>query len=128
MQWSVALTALCCLVVARISRKVLSFPGVTDIHLLFAIFTIAGVSIQFGATHEAVNAKARSDGLPQNWMPFWLSWIAHFVSWFFIFNYAAVLGREDNARPGVVAIVSVMVSRIYARCKNVSDLVIPHIF
>jgi len=63
--------------------------GVTDVHLLVCIFVLTLMTIQCGATHESVNAKARADGLPQNWRPFWLGWVGHLTPWAIILNYFA---------------------------------------
>lgn len=84
----------------------------TDVHLLFASFVLSACTIQFGACHEVINAKARADGLHQYWRPFYAAWLSFAAGWLIIFNYAAVLGMDNNAKPGVVAIVLVMVRHV----------------
>ena len=61
--------------------------GVTDIQLLFCIFMMTNLMILLGLAHESINAKALADGYKQNWICFWLSWLAQAVSWIIIFIY-----------------------------------------
>ena len=63
--------------------------GVTDIHLLFLIFSATATTMLVGgALHESVNAAARADdSLKQNWFPFFVSWLPHLSSWLVIFSY-----------------------------------------
>ena len=75
--------------------------GVTDIHLLFSIFTLAAMTMIGGWMHEIFNAKARADGYPQNWFPFLTAFIPHMASWAIIFCYFFVsVSRGDP--PGFV--------------------------
>lgn len=80
-------------------------PGVTDVHLLVCLFVLTAVSIQYAATHETVNAKARADDLPMNWRPFFCGWIGHFATWFVIFNYLTAMNLDGNAPASLVGIV-----------------------
>lgn len=89
---------------------VAQLAGCTDIHLLVSIFVLASCNIQFGATHEVVNAKARADGLPQNWRPFYASWFSFVTTWVIIINYGIVLGLQGEATSGVVAIIITMLT------------------
>lgn len=86
----------------------LLLAGVTDVHLLFCLFILTGVSIQYAATHEAINAKARADDLPMNWRPFWAGWIGHFATWLVIFNYVAVGNMHSSGSGAVTAIVVIL--------------------
>lgn len=73
---------------AALMRFVIAMlAGITDIHLLICLFTLTSMTIQGGATCEAVNAKARADDLPMYWRPFYTAWISQIVSWGIIFSY-----------------------------------------
>jgi hypothetical protein len=61
--------------------------GVTDIHILFLIFCLGHTALYFAALHEKLNAKARADGYPQNWFPFWAGSVPHMACWSVIFCY-----------------------------------------
>ena len=70
--------------------------GVTDIHLLFAIFVLTATTMVMGSVHESTNAVARADGYRQNWYSFLGAWIPHMSSWFIIFCYFFVaVSRGD---------------------------------
>lgn len=84
------------------------FAGITDIHLLLAIFVLTALMIQLGAAHEVFNAKARADGHPQNWRCFYLSWVAQMTSWFFIFNYFGMRVRGGSQPDFIWVIMIVM--------------------
>ena len=79
--------------------------GVTDVHLLVIIFVLMAVSIQCAATHEAVNAKARSENRPQNWRPFFVGWLGHLTGWSFIFSYLFTLTSRGGASAALWIIV-----------------------
>ncbi|KAL7558280.1 hypothetical protein ACA910_002515 [Epithemia clementina (nom. ined.)] len=64
--------------------------GITDVHLLAAMFVLMVISIQCAATHEAINAKARSEHRRQYWRPFFTGWIGHLANWALIANYFCV--------------------------------------
>lgn len=71
--------------------------GVTDIHLLTAIFMLTNVCILCGASHESNNAKARSEKRPLNWTPFITGAIAQTTAWSFILSYfTAFNNRVEN--------------------------------
>lgn len=73
--------------------------GVTDIHLIWMLFASAAITMILGGIHESVNAKARADGLKQNWYPFLAAWIPHLACWLVIFNYffkAVIEGDPPN--------------------------------
>lgn len=71
--------------------------GVTDIQLLFCIFMSTNIMILLGLAHESINAKALADGYKQNWVCFWLSWLAQCISWIVIFNYFAKTVQNSQA-------------------------------
>ena len=79
--------------------------GITDVHLLIAMFVIMAISIQCAATHEACNAKARSENRAQNWRPFFTGWIGHLTNWALIFNYFAVYNSRGGEGSSVWALV-----------------------
>ncbi|GKY96581.1 hypothetical protein MPSEU_000617700 [Mayamaea pseudoterrestris] len=70
--------------------------GVTDVHLLVTIFVLKALVMQLGSLHEVVNAKARADGLKQNWKAYYLSWIAQIVCWVITFNYFGVSASQTD--------------------------------
>lgn len=63
--------------------------GVTDVHLLFMIFSAAATTMLVGGLlHESVNAHVRNDeNKKQNWAPFLLAWLPQLSSWLVIFSY-----------------------------------------
>ncbi|KAL7567357.1 hypothetical protein ACA910_010253 [Epithemia clementina (nom. ined.)] len=81
--------------------------GVTDIQLLICIFVLMAVSIQSAATHECVNAKARSENRPQFWRPFWTSWISHLTNWGIFINYYSVYTSRGGPNAGIVWLIVV---------------------
>ena len=60
---------------------------------------------QCAATHEAVNAKARSENRAQNWRPFFTGWIGHLTNWAMIFNYFAVYNSRGGEASAVWALI-----------------------
>ena len=85
--------------------------GITDIHLLFCIFVLMAVSVQAAATHEAVNAKARSEDRPQNWRPFFIGWVGHLAAWLVMFNYFSVYRNRSDSEG--VALITVLVVSMF---------------
>jgi hypothetical protein len=61
--------------------------GVTDIHLIFSIYVMAATSLFFVILHERLNAKARADGYPQDWLAIMFAFIPHMASWSIIFSF-----------------------------------------
>lgn len=84
--------------------------GVTDIHLLFMIFSAAGTTmIVGGALHESINAAARADGhVKQNWFPFFAAWLPQLSSWLVIFSYFLKAVSEADPPNFVWAIVFIL--------------------
>ena len=83
--------------------------GVTDIHLLFMVFSAAATTmIVGGCLHESVNAGARADGQKQNWFPFLASWLPHLSSWLVIFSYFLKAVSEADPPNFVWAIVFIL--------------------
>jgi hypothetical protein len=82
--------------------------GVTDVHLLWCIFSLAALTMLLGSIHESVNAKARADNLKQNWYPFFASWLAHLASWLVIFNYFFVAVSEGSPPAFVWSIIFIL--------------------
>ena len=79
--------------------------GITDVHLLIALFVIMAISIQCAATHEVCNAKARSENRVQNWRSFFTGWIGHLTNWAMIFNYFAVYNSRGGEASAVWALI-----------------------
>jgi hypothetical protein len=95
---------------------IVQISGVTDIHLLWCIFTLAALIMLLGGIHESVNAKARADNLKQNWHPFFAFWFAHLASWLIIFNYFFYAVSQGNP-PGFVwsiIIISILLDGTFA--------------
>jgi hypothetical protein len=88
--------------------------GVTDIHLLFMVFSASATTMLVGGLlHESVNAEARAvaDGTSakrQNWLPFVLAWIPHLSSWLVIFSYFLKAVAEADPPNFVWAIVFIL--------------------
>mmetsp|Transcript_15132 Transcript_15132/g.23762 ORF Transcript_15132/g.23762 Transcript_15132/m.23762 type:complete len:299 (+) Transcript_15132:85-981(+) len=61
--------------------------GVTDVHLIYAIYVMSCTTLLFAIVHERLNAKARADGYPQDWLPICFGYIPHLASWSIIFCY-----------------------------------------
>ena len=81
--------------------------GITDIHLLFSIFVLAVMTMQGGATCEAVNAKARADGLEMQWRSFFVAWISQLASWGIIFSYF-IHGVQSGGMPPLVWVIVIL--------------------
>ena len=82
--------------------------GVTDIHILFSIFCLAATTMILGWAHESLNAKARADGLTQNWFAFNAAFIPHLASWAIIFCYFFVSVSKADPPAFVWAIVIIL--------------------
>jgi hypothetical protein len=94
---------------ASIMRVMIAqLSGVTDIHLLWCIFSLAALTMLLGSIHESVNAKARADNLRQNWYPFFVSWLAHLASWLVILNYFFVTVSEGSPPAFVWCIIFIL--------------------
>lgn len=79
--------------------------GITDTHLLVCLFCFMVITIQCGAQHEAINAKARSEGRPLNWRLWFISWFSFLVGWAIIWNYFAVFVQRGGSSTEVWLIV-----------------------
>lgn len=79
--------------------------GITDLHLLICIFVLMAISVQAAATHENVNAKARSENRAQNWRPFFVGWIGHLTNWGIMYNYLSVYNRDGGDLGPVIWLV-----------------------
>ena len=108
--------------------------GITDTHILLGLFMLMSISIQCAATHESVNAKARSENRTQQWRPFFTGWIGHMtgkklnsvglkrdiesretntafgcsrvsLGWILIFTYFSALVRRGGESPQIWAII-----------------------
>ncbi|KAL7557725.1 hypothetical protein ACA910_005284 [Epithemia clementina (nom. ined.)] len=79
--------------------------GITDVQLLLCIVVLMLVAIQSAATHETVNAKARSVDRPQYWRPFWTAWMAHLTNWGILLTYYSVYTRRGGDTSGLVGTV-----------------------
>lgn len=84
------------------------FAGITDVHSLVCQFTLAAMTQQLGCAHENFNAKARADGLKQNWRCFYLAWVTQLVSWIIIFNYFGVRVSGGNQPDFIWVIIIIM--------------------
>ncbi|KAL7561545.1 hypothetical protein ACA910_007006 [Epithemia clementina (nom. ined.)] len=76
--------------------------GITDVQLLVCLFILMVVSVQCAATHEAVNAKARSENRRQYWRAFFTGWIGHLSIWAILFNYYTVYTSRGGDGAGTV--------------------------
>ena len=81
--------------------------GVMDVHLLVTIFVLKAMVMQLGSLHEVINAKARADGLKQNWRAYYLSWMAQAVCWAITINYFGVSVMQDN-QPSFLWIIMIL--------------------
>lgn len=77
--------------------------GVTDVHMLLMIFVLS-ILIQYPAyIFEVINAKARADGYPMYWSPFWIGCLPFFAVWGVILTYyAESIGFNQDKQPGFV--------------------------
>lgn len=82
--------------------------GVTDIHLLFAIFCLAATTMLLGWAHESFNAEARADGAKQNWFAFNVAFIPHLASWAIIACYFFVGVSKGDPPAFVWAIIFIL--------------------
>ena len=83
--------------------------GVTDIHLLFMIFSATATTMLVGGLlHESVNATSRAVNETQNWLPFSLAWVPQLSSWLVIFSYFLKAVSEADPPNFVWAIVFIL--------------------
>uniref|UniRef100_A0A7S1VK12 Uncharacterized protein n=1 Tax=Grammatophora oceanica TaxID=210454 RepID=A0A7S1VK12_9STRA len=71
--------------------------GISDIHILSAIFVLNATSMLLLSAHEKVNAKARNDGFYLLWFPYICSIIPQLANWCITASYfGASLVRLDS--------------------------------
>lgn len=81
--------------------------GVTDVHLLVTIFVLKALVMQLGSLHEVVNAKARADGLKQNWSAYYLSWLSQLTCWVITFNYFGISATQAD-QPSFLWVIMIL--------------------
>jgi hypothetical protein len=95
------------MVSASIMRaQVAMIAGVTDVHLLFCIFSLSACCINFGGVHEPLNARALAAGTKQYMVGLYLAFLPHMCSWAIIFCYF-VTGIVRGDPPGYVGTILV---------------------
>ena len=95
---------------ALMRMHIAQVAGVTDVHLLFLIFAMTHVSLYFPALHEKMNARARAEGMTQNWSAFHCGLIPHMAVWGVIFWYFfSGINRGDPPGFALILVFSLFV-------------------
>ncbi|GKY96580.1 hypothetical protein MPSEU_000617600 [Mayamaea pseudoterrestris] len=92
--------------------------GITDVHLLVTIFVLKALAMNLASLHEVINAKARADGLKQNWRSFYLAWVAQLTCWIIVFNYFGVSASQTEQQTflWVIMILCFILDNSFAVC------------